>query len=1012
MDERRARVEDRFRRAAASLGRTIPRRPEGTRPPLSFAQERLWFMEQFAPGTSAYVLPACARVRGPLDVTALRARLDAAVARHEALRMSFPQGRDGEPEARVAARVEVPLRVADAASEAAARALLSAEAARPFDLSAPPLLRAMLVRLAPDDHLVLVAVHHIVADGWSAELLLGELLGGRRPGAPGVGFGDYALWQRDRLTGPYLDRHVSFWRGELAGVEPLELPLDFPRPARQGFRGGWVDFAIDDVPVRELGLAHGATSYMVLLAAFQVLVGRWAGVTDFAVGSPVAGRSRPEFEDVVGLFVNLLPMRARLEGDPGFAELLARTRDAALDVYAHQELPFEKLVAELDPVRDVSRAPLVQVLFALQNYRGGDGEGFELDSATTRFDLELYATETERGIEGRFVYNRELFLRESVERLAGRFETLLRAVAARPEEPVSRVELLPAAERELVTREWNDTGREYPGGTLHGLVFAQAERTPDAVAVVFDGDSLTYRELAARAREVAGALVKGGARVDQPIGVRMERGLDLPVTLLGVLAAGCAYLPMEPGHPAERLRGMAEDAGAEVVLGKPPAPGPEISVHPPEDALAYVIFTSGSTGRPKGVGISHRAIVNRLHWMQEAFTLTPEDRVLHKTPITFDVSVWELFWPLTTGATLVIAQPGGHRDTHYLHTLINQENITTTHFVPSLLAPFLEEADPPKTLKRIICSGEALPPELVRPGIHNLYGPTEAAVDVSWHPCQPDQPRVPIGKPVANTQLLVLDDHLNPVPIGTPGHLHIAGIQLARGYIGRPALTAEAFTPWHNGQRLYKTGDRARWLPTGELEYLGRADNQLKIRGMRVEPGEIEAAIRPRESAVELRDGRLIAYLVGEDDHPDLRSTLPDHMIPRTWVHLDALPLTTSGKLDRKALPDPPETTSGGGEPPRTEAEKAVAAIWHDVLQVAAPTRQDAFFALGGDSIRSLKVVARLRASGYRVELQDLFTHQVLADLAAALRRGEAVQGPESSAFDLLSPADRERLQG
>ncbi|MEV4372147.1 amino acid adenylation domain-containing protein, partial [Nonomuraea sp. NPDC049637] len=499
--------------------------------------------------------------------------------------------------------------------------------------------------------------------------------------------------------------------------------------------------------------------------------------------------------------------------------------------------------------------------------------------------------------------------------------------------------------------------------------------------------------------------------VDQPVGVCMERGLDLPVVLLGVLAAGGAYLPLDPSHPAERTRGMLADAGADLmVTAADVRPAAASVVRVREDNLAYVIFTSGSTGRPKGVGVSHRAIVNRLRWMQDTFHLTPQDRVLHKTPTTFDVSVWELFWPLITGATMVIARPGGHRDTAYLRDLIKTENITTMHFVPSMLQAFLEE-EGIRLPARIICSGEALPPHDL-PGLHNLYGPTEAAVDVSWHACRPGEPTVPIGRPVDNTTLHVLDAHLQDVPIGTPGELYIGGIQLARGYLGKPALTAERFLPAPNGQRLYKTGDLARWLPSGELEYLGRTDHQVKIRGMRVELGEIEAVLRERPgvtaAAAKLVNGRLVGYVVG--DVPELSDALPDYMIPTAWVRLDRLPVTANGKLDRAALPAPDRPADLPWEPPRGAAEIAVAQVWQEVLGLDRAGRHDTFFAVGGDSISSLKVVARLRATGYDVELQQLFTHQAVAELAAVLRPRQAVPETTAGAFDLLSVADRERL--
>ncbi|GIH91289.1 non-ribosomal peptide synthetase [Planobispora siamensis] len=1045
MDERRARLEARFRKAVTGLNteRPIARRPGGTAPPLSFAQERLWFMEQFTPGTSAYVLPVSARLRGPVDVALLQERLDALAARHESLRMTFPAGPDGRPEVRIAERLRVPLRVVAAASEQEARQVLGADLALPFDLAAGPLLRAVLVRLAPGDHVLLVAAHHIVTDGWSADLIVRELLGEAGP-APEIGYGDYALWQRERLTGEVLDRELAFWRAELAGVAPLDLPLDLPRPPVQGVRGGWCDLTVDaEVTgrLRKLAAAEGATPYMALLAAFQVLLGRWSGASDFVVGSPVAGRSRPEFESVVGLFVNLLPMRARLAGNPGFAELLRRTRDATLEVYEHQELPFEKLVAELDPVRDVSR-PYLQVLFALQNYRAG-GEGFELGTATTRFDLELYLTESGDGLAGRFVYNRELFLPETVRRLAQRFEALLRAVAAGPEVPVGELDLLPPQERELVVSRWNATDREHPGGTLHELIFAQAGRTPHAVAVRYDTDHLTYRDLTRYARHLARHLRAAGARQDRPVGVCLERGLHLPTVLLGVLTAGCAYLPLDPADPPARRQAMLTDAGATLLItGAPdgrlrltrtdtgattplPLTGPSDDqaapprVHP--DSLAYVIFTSGSTGRPKGVAVSHRAIVNRLHWMQAAFGLTPDDRILHKTPTTFDVSVWELFWPLITGAGMVVAAPGGHRDTAYLRDLITRQAVTTVHFVPSMLEAFLLEEDV-RLPARVICSGEALPAGIEWPAgteLHNLYGPTEAAVDVSWHRCLPGETVVPIGRPVDNTRLYVLDESLQPVPVGAPGQLHIGGVQLARGYTGRPALTAERFLPdpyGPPGSRLYATGDLARWLPTGELEYLGRTDHQVKIRGMRVELGEVEAVLRERpgvrQAAAGLVDGRLVGYLVGDGGVPDLRAVLPDFMIPVSWVHLDELPLTANGKLDRAALPAPEWRADLPWEPPRAGAEQTVAGVWQEVLGLERPGRHDSFFAVGGDSIRSLKVVAGLRAAGYDVELRQLFTHQSVAELATVLRPRRAVPKSETGAFALLSPADRKRLMG
>ncbi|MEU8378334.1 amino acid adenylation domain-containing protein [Streptosporangium sp. NPDC048865] len=1126
--------------AGPEAGTGPVRRPEGTAPPLSFAQERLWFMEQFSPGTGAYVLPAAARLRGPLDLAALEARLDAAVTRHESLRMRFPASPDGRPEVRVVpagapeARIAVRVVEAQAAhateasetaeaatgsagtgaettahaetTEAEARRIVSADAARPFDLGEGPLLRVTLVRLSPADHVLLVAVHHIVADGWSAELLLDELLSGRddhagRDGrdtrAGRAGYGDYALWQRERLSGPRLERHLEFWREELAGLPPLDLPLDRPRPARQGHRGGWHDLRLDaglTGALGELARERGATLYMALLSGFQAVLSRWSGQHDFAVGSPVAGRDLAEFEDVVGLFVNLLPLRARLEGDPSFTELLGRTRDAALEVYGHQELPFEKLVAELDLARDATRPPVVQVLFALQSYLGGAvpagrsrpttgpvagqvagraageagpaagpsggpvAEPFAPDTTSTRFDLELYVSETGDGLAARFVYNRDLFLPGTVERLAASFETFLRAAVAAPGTRVGDLEMLSPAERDLVLTGWNATETAYPPEeTLHGLVEAQAARTPGATAVVFEGETLTYAELderagllAARLRASASA-AGDGTGAERVFAVRAERSLDLPVRLLAVLKAGGAYLPLDPGLPERRVEAMLADAGAVELTAALDAPaGPGDAGPPAGDlpgTLAYVIFTSGSTGRPKGVGVPHRAIVNRLRWMQETYGLDAGDAVLQKTPAGFDVSVWEFFWPLISGARLVLARPDGHRDTAYLRDLVVEQGITTAHFVPSMLVAFTaeERIEECRSLRRVICSGEELTAGAAErltgrlPGVelHNLYGPTEAAVDVSWHRYTPGEKVVPIGRPVANTRLYVLDGMLRPVPAGTPGELFIGGVQLARGYLGRPALTAERFLPDPHGppgSRLYATGDRARWRPDGELEYLGRLDAQTKIRGMRVEPGEIEAVLgrHPDLSAAAVgvwHDGtgaRLVGYgvrraanAVDTDPREWLRGELPEHMIPTAWVTLDALPLTPNGKLDRAALPPPSGRGGLPWEPPRTDAERAVAQVWQDVLGLDKVGRHDGFFGVGGDSIRSLSVVARLRDLGYGLDLQRLFTHQTVAELASVLDAPDtgpsAVAEPEpeaaTGAFGMLGAADLAKLR-
>ncbi|GAA2598855.1 amino acid adenylation domain-containing protein [Actinomadura fulvescens] len=1046
-------------------------------PRLSFAQERIWFMEQFAPGTSAYVIPLVYRLRGRLDVTALERALTEIVARHDSLRTRYLAADDGRPRIRVAAPEPLPLPLATADADADAggsvRDLIAAEVDRPFDLARGPLLRALLVRVADEDHFLVVTTHHIATDGWSTGILGDELgalyeafLAGKPSplAPPPVRYIDYAAWQRDRLDGPALDRDLGYWRERLDGLPALDLPTDRPRPARQTFAGRGHAFTLD--PELTGGLVrlsrdNDATLYMTLLAAFQALLSRYSGQEDFAVGSPVAGRDRRELEAVVGVFVNMLALRAPLGGDPTFTALLARTRAIALDAYAHQELPFERLVGELDVARDVSRSPLFQALFAMQNFAAGprafgglDAEPWLMDVAATRFDLELYAAEVDGRIEGRFVYNSDLFEPDTIERLARHLEALLRAAVTGPDRRLSELPLLTPGERRSLLHEWNDTAADFPGLAVPGLavpglavpelISRQAHATPDAVALTFDGENVTYRDLDERAERLARRLRGLGVGPETVVGVCFERSPELVVALLAVLRAGGAYLPLDPSDPPRRRTALAEDAGARMVLspewqnedvpGGPMAELPEVS----PDHAAYVIYTSGSTGRPKGVVNTHRGLLNRLLWMQERFGLGAGDAVLQKTPAGFDVSVWEFFWPLLTGARLVLARPGGHRDPAYLRDLIAEQKVTVVHFVPSMMAAFAAEEgiEACSSLRLVVSSGEELTPRLVDqlmgrlPGteLHNLYGPTEAAIDVSAWNCAPGEAVVPIGHPVANTRLHVLDRHLELVPVGLTGELYIAGPQVARGYLGRPGLTADRFVPdpyGPPGSRLYRTGDLARRRADGALEYLGRADDQVKIRGHRIEPGEVEAALAAlpevRAAAVNVwhdeAGARLVGYVVTDGD-PDLRDRLrtglPDHLIPTAWVRLDALPLTRSGKLDRGALPPPRRWAQAPYTAPRTDAERAVARVWGSVLSLDRVSVHDVFFALGGDSIRSLKVVARMRDEGYDIELQDLFLHQTVAELAGALRPlvRPKTEAPATEAFALLDPADRARLLG
>ncbi|MEV4840310.1 amino acid adenylation domain-containing protein [Nonomuraea sp. NPDC049486] len=1019
-------LEQRLRRRSNGKPTAIPRRPAGADIPLTHAQEGLWFMEQFAPGTAAYTIPLVVRLRGDLDAARLRRALEAVVDRHEILRTRFCADPDGRPRVEVAGTGQVELRRVSAPDEAAARELLSAELARPFDLAAEPPVRALLVRLAGDDHVLLVALHHIAGDGWSLEILAGELralYAGEEPPALALQYGDFAVWQRGR---PADEADLAYWRERLAGVPPIELPLDGRRGAVATFEGDSHTFRLGpDVLAAATRLAreHDATLFMVVLAVYQVLLARHSGRSDFAIGTPVGGRPRSELEPLIGMFVNMLAMRADLEGDPTFAELLARVRRSTLDAFAHQRLPFEQLVGELGLARDVSRTAVFQVALALRSYGedtaawpGLTAEPYPLTAGAAPFELELFLTERGGGLDGLFVYNRNLLAKATVEELGARFGTLLRAALAGPDRRVSDLELLTGPERERVLALSAGPSVPYPAERTLGELFEeQAARTPGAVALEFGGRRLTYAELERRSGELARRLRDLGARPGVRVAVAMERSLDLVVSLLAVVRSGAAYVPLDPDYPRERLDFMLRDARAAILL-------PEETVLQREDVPdtpltpacpAYMIYTSGSTGRPKGVPNSHAAIVNRLDWMQRRFGLTGADAVMQKTPAGFDVSVWEFFWPIITGARLVVAAPGGHRDTAYLRDLIVSSGVTTMHFVPSMLAAFLEEEDVERcvSLKRVVCSGEELPvavaarffERLPEVELHNLYGPTEAAVDVTAWRCVPGASRIPIGHPVQNTRVHVLDARLRPVPPGVTGELYIGGVQVALGYHDRPGLTAERFLadPYGPaGSRLYRTGDLARTHRDGAVEFLGRADDQIKIRGQRVEPGEVEAVLREqpgvREALVVADADGLVAYVVTDAEATGLRARLkellPDHMVPTAYVRLDAMPLSPNGKVDRSALPAPTRS-SGDGALPATPAEIAVAGIWSELLGVPGIRADDDFFDLGGHSLVAIQVVARIRkllapAEGRSVGVMDLFQHPTVRGLA------QLIEGP------------------
>jgi amino acid adenylation domain-containing protein len=1081
---------------------TVPRRADPGLPvPPAFAQRRLWFLEQLSAGNRAYLIPAALRVRGRLDAAVFRRACDEVMRRHEALRAVFPES-DGQP--RMVVRPEVPaeLEVHDlvppqatsAPSPAGApavpdgveeqvRARAESFFARPFQLSDGPLLRFELLRVSGEETVVLLAMHHIVSDQWSLGVLLREVLAlyaafgaGRPSPLPelSVQYPDFALWQQEELGRQAGGDGLGHWVRQLRGA-PAELNLSLarPRPPEKSYRGGALELRLDPLVVRRLralGRQEGATLFMVLAGAFQILLARLSGADDVVIGTPVANRRLPELEPLIGLFVNTLALRTDLSGDPGFRELLGRVRRVCLDAYEHQDVPFERLVEALKPERSLARTPVFQVGFALQNvpFPAWSGGGLHVepmpaDGGTAKFDLELLLSEEGDTVHGRLEYSLDLFDAPTAGRIAQYFQRLLVGVADRPDQPIGRLPILDEAERREVLALGDGGLREWPdAGLIHQIFEAQADATPHAEALRFEGERLTYAELDRRANRLAHRLRRSGVGRDVLVGICMERSTELVVSLLATLKAGGAYLPLDPGYPRSRLEFMLADARVPVLLTQrrlvPGLPDHEAVVLCVDEAaedlgresgerpqvrvggedLAYVIYTSGSTGRPKGVMNVHAGIRNRLLWMQDAYRLDASDRVLQKTPYSFDVSVWEFFWPLTTGACLVVARPEGHKDGRYLVETIQREGITTLHFVPAMLHVFLLEdgAKDCRGLRRVICSGEALPRELqerffarLPAELHNLYGPTEAAVDVTAWACRRDGDTrpVPIGHAIANTQMYVLDPELRPVPRGVAGELCIGGRNLARGYLDRPELTAERFVahPFDPdpGARVYRTGDLARFRDDGAIEYLGRLDHQVKLRGFRIELGEIEQVLAGhpavREAIVTARgqggDTRLVAYLTAGEPPTagelitHLKERLPDYMVPAAFVTLPAFPLSPNGKVDRAALPEPelsrPELAVPY-EAPRDRVERTIAEIWTRLLGVDQVGVNDNFFELGGHSLLVAELRSALGSELRRpVTLVELFQFPTVRTLA------EHLAGTPGTAADPMADA-RGRVAG
>jgi amino acid adenylation domain-containing protein len=1007
--------------------------------PASFAQQRLWFLNRLDPGSSAYNLAGAVRLEGALDVSALAGALSTIVRRHEALRTVFAE-EAGEPRQVISEPAPLPLPFVDLTvlredrREEELRRVAVAEARRPYDLARGPLVRSTLLRLGAGEHALLVGMHHIVSDGWSLGIFVRELGGLYRepaglPELP-VQYADYAAWQRRWLSGEVMAERVAWWKDRLAGAPPVaDLPLDHPRPSVQGSRGGRVGLAIEPaLAARFESLARrlGVTPFMAFLAGFATLLSRYGGQDDAVIGTPVANRCRAELEDLIGFFVNTLALRVDLAGDPGFAELAGRVREMSLGAYARQDVPFERLVDELHPERSLSHSPVFQVTLALQNLPDSELDlagltlsPLEIDAGRTQFDLSLFLHPMpDGGLSARLYFASDLFEAATARRLLGHFHRLLEGIAAGEDVRLSELPLLDAAEREQVLTAWNRTEGEIPEEPVHRLFFQWAESTPEAVAVVWEGGSLTYGELAGRALALADRLRADGVGPETVVALRLDRSPELLSAALAVLAAGGAYLPIDPSWPEERQRWIAEDSGAMVLSGmgggalsRAAGEGRGGGLLP--EGLAYVIYTSGSTGRPKGTELGQRGLSSLIAWHRRAYGLGPGDRTTLLASPGFDASVWETWAPLTAGATVHIPPREIVLSPSALLKWMAEREITVSFLPTPLAEAVLSETLPAGLcLRALLTGGDRLrrrPAEGLPFALVNHYGPTESTVVATAGRVGPAGERLPdIGAPIANTRVYILDRRLQPVPVGAPGELCLAGEGLARCYRGRPELTAERFVPdpFGRGERLYRTGDLARRLASGEIEFLGRIDHQVKIRGQRIELGEVEVALADLpdvEACVAvarpdaLGENRLVAYVVpkpgGELDPAVLRnlleSRLPAAMIPAVFALLPELPLDPNGKIDRRALPEPAAPVRVS-TPPRTPLEEEVARIWCEVLGIERAGIEDSFWDLGGHSLLATRVLARLADTfGVEIPLQTLFLAPALGGFSTAV--GEAV---------------------
>ncbi len=1058
--------------------------------PLSAAQQRLLFLDQFEPNTAAYNTSLAFRLFGPLQVDTLERSLNDIVQRHESLRTVFHvQNEQGMQ--KVLQEAALSLRVVDLASipqekrETEMIRLANEEAAGPFDLAKDLKIRAGLFRLGHEEHVFVITLHHIASDGWSFGVFMRELTmfyDGYATGKPAqlppllVQYIDYATWHQEWLQSEAVKTQLAYWKKQLERAPSvIELPTDRPRPALQTFRGEWHHTAYSPeltASLKSFARGEGATLFMVLLAAFETLLYRYTGQDDILIGSPIAGRTQPETKELIGLFINTIVLRADLSNNPTFRELVRRVRQSAFSFYENQDVPFEKLVEELQPQRDLSHSPLFQVMFVLQNqpipglklYNLTSEPVIDINPKTSKFDLTLSLIEREGGLTTVFEYNPDLFDSTTISRMADHYEELLKGILKDPDQHLAELPVLTQTEKTKLLVEWNNTELNYPADVCVSELFEkQVSQSPNATAVTFEGSSLSYQQLNERANQLARHLRNLGVKPDSLVGIYMERSLDMVVSLLGILKAGGAYVPLDPAFPSDRLEFMLADSRAAILitqerLADQLATPQEMKLvcidqdwstiarESKEDLvpqakpehLAYMIYTSGSTGRPKGVQIEQRSLVNFLASMRQTPGLTDQDTLLSVTTLSFDIAGLEIFLPLTTGARLELVSRETATDGRQLMAALETSGVTVMQATPITWRMLIDAGWQGNNQLKILCGGEALPLDLakqilVRCGsLWNMYGPTETTIWSTLRQVLPEDTEISIGKPIGNTKCYILDSHLQPVPIGVSGELYIGGDGLARGYLNRPELTAEKFVsnPFsvQPGARLYKTGDLAKYKPNGDIQYLGRGDNQIKIRGFRVELGEIEAVLAQHSAIHEIvvivredhpGDKRLVGYPILKEGAQEpaatelrmfAREQLPEYMIPSAFVFLQEYPLTPNKKIDRKALPAPDQSRPELDHQyvaPRDEIEASVTNIFAGVLKLERVGIQDNFFDLGGHSLLATQVISRVRGDLHvDLPLRALFEALTPEELSKRIKAIHRLREDQLQAVPLASSED------